>query len=252
MLPEERSSGKMFLPNIFLPALVVAEGHVKIRVTVHGHSSGSPPGLPRWKPRLATTPDCCHEPRPGNSAPIDPARRRGRTAASFGLGKVPVEFTSTARPTRILWFAGSCQTGLPPAQGRRGGIGPVEIKNNRERLSLNVTAHGRSSGTPLGLPRWKPRLATTPDRFRETRPSSSVSMEPARRRGRIEPRAVPVSAKCRLNSPLPLDRLDFRALQVVVKPAFHRHKADGEPELPSRLGVRTTVDGDSPFFPDAE
>ena len=41
------------------------------------------------------------------------------------------------------------------------------------------------------------------------------------------PRLVSVSAECRLNAPPPLDRTVFQRGPVVVKRAFHRHKAGG-------------------------
>ena len=59
------------------------------------------------------------------------------------------------------------------------------------------------------------------------RPSITSTTEAAVRRGRIRPRLGSVSAKCRLNVPLSLDRAGFRLSALVDKRAFHRHEAGG-------------------------
>ena len=71
-------------------------------------------------------------------------------------------------------------------------------------------------------------LTTTRHYIYKLRPSKNVSNWPARSRGRIRPRLVSVSAECRLNGPPPLDRPRSTPATVVIKRAFHRHKAGGE------------------------
>ena len=95
------------------------------------------------------------------------------------------------------------------------------------RISHLVDTPSETPNHPAELVSVVLGLTTTRRCLNTTRPSENVSRWPARSRGRITPRYVSVSAQCRLNSPLPLDRHVFPWARVVFKRAFHRRKAGG-------------------------
>ena len=160
---------------------------------------------------LTTTRHFVYKLRPRKNGSNSTARRRGRIAPRLVSVSAECRLNSPPPLDRLVLqrVAVSCQTSLPPAQGRWRAVPGLTTEDPTDLVSVDAG------------------LTTTRHFVYKLRPRKNGSNSPARQRGRITPRLVSVSAECRLNSPPPLDRLVFQRVGLVVKRAFHRHKAGG-------------------------